>query len=85
MNVSKPIDFRVFLVPHKVNTLAHYIAMYDDVYCQSIYLAFLENPIFYQLNRDKNYDMQLKDMLSGFSGPKVDEWSRMLNLTDDLI
>lgn len=33
MNVNKAIDFRIYLVPHRVNTLAHYIAMYDDLYC----------------------------------------------------
>ena len=27
------VDLRVFLIPFKINTLAHYLAMHDDLYC----------------------------------------------------
>ena len=37
-------DVRVFLLPFKVNTLAHYLAMHDDLYCNNIYLAVTQNP-----------------------------------------
>lgn len=37
------IDIRVFLVPQNENTLGHYLAMYDDLYCQNIYNFFNSN------------------------------------------
>ena len=49
-------DFRVFLIPNKVNTLAHYLAMHDDLYCQSVYLAFTQNPFFSLLKRGTSMD-----------------------------
>ena len=39
------LDVRVFLVPQNENTLAHYLAMYDDLYCQNIYNFFNANPM----------------------------------------
>jgi hypothetical protein len=40
--VNKSIDFRIFLLPNKgINTLAHYIAMRDDLYCHLVYLPAL--------------------------------------------
>ena len=35
------VDFRVYLIPFRINTLAHYIAMHDDLYCTNIYLHSL--------------------------------------------
>ena len=36
-------DMRVFLVPQNESTLAHYLAMYDDLYCQNVYNFFNQN------------------------------------------
>ena len=47
---------RVFVIPsaypgpnqtvkHKINTLAHYLAMNDDLYCSVIYHQFALNPL----------------------------------------
>ena len=38
-SMNKAADFRVYLIPNKMSTLAHYIAMHDDIYCNVIYLA----------------------------------------------
>lgn len=38
MNFNR-FDIRVYLIPYKVNTLSHYLAMHDDLYCSNIYLA----------------------------------------------
>ena len=34
------LDVRVFLVPQNESTLAHYLAMYDDLYCHNVYNYF---------------------------------------------
>ena len=39
-------DLRIFLLPYKVNTLSHYLAMHDDVYCNNVYLKTAESPFF---------------------------------------
>ena len=51
------LDVRIFLIPQNENTLAHYIAMYDDLYCQNIYNFFNQNVL---LNRE-SIDQLLKD------------------------
>lgn len=40
LGIGKAVDFRVYLIPNKMNSLAHYIAMRDDLYCNMIYLGF---------------------------------------------
>lgn len=73
-------DFRVYLVPNKVNTLAHYLAMHDDLYCQTVYLAFTQNPIYSMLKRGASIDRQMLQAL-----PNVDEHGRVLNLMDEMV
>jgi len=34
------IDYRIYVIPYRVNTLAHYLALHDDLYCQQIYQLF---------------------------------------------
>jgi len=34
------LDIRVFLLPQNESTLAHYLAMHDDLYCHNIYNFF---------------------------------------------
>jgi hypothetical protein len=36
---------RVFIVPQGINTLAHWLAMYDDLYCQNVYNFFNSNTL----------------------------------------
>lgn len=39
---NKQVDFRVYLVPNRgISTLAHFIAMRDDLYCNNVYLPTL--------------------------------------------
>ena len=45
------MDVRVFLIPHRESTLGHYLAMYDDLYCQNIYNFFNSNTLIHTLNR----------------------------------
>lgn len=40
LSMNKSIDFRVFLLPNKLNTLAYYLAMNDDLYCNLVYQPF---------------------------------------------
>jgi hypothetical protein len=40
MSQGRNVDFRVFLIPNQINTLCNYLAMYDDMYCQQVYLQF---------------------------------------------
>jgi len=40
MSQNRAVDFRVFLIPNQVNTLCHYLAMHDDMYCTQVYLQF---------------------------------------------
>jgi hypothetical protein len=58
-SLNKAVDFRVYLIPNKINTLAHYVAMRDDLYCNSIYLAFLQNPLFSLIKKSMPMDKQL--------------------------
>lgn len=54
-NVATLNDVRVFIIPNAYpgkngenvlpNTLAHYIAMNDDIYCNLIYHQFALNPL----------------------------------------
>ena len=50
------MDIRVFLIPHRESTLGHYLAMYDDLYCQNIYNFFNSNTLLAGLNKDKGDD-----------------------------
>jgi hypothetical protein len=43
------MDIRVFLIPHRESTLGHYLAMYDDLYCQNIYNFFNSNTLIHSL------------------------------------
>ena len=43
------MDIRVFLIPHRESTLGHYLAMYDDLYCQNIYNFFNSNTLIHGL------------------------------------
>jgi len=36
---------RVFIIPQGINTLAHWLAMFDDLYCQNIYNFFNSNTL----------------------------------------
>ena len=38
-------DVRVFFIPQNNSVLAHYLAMYDDLYCQNIYNFFSQNTL----------------------------------------
>ena len=49
---------RVFVLPQGNNTLAHYLAMKDDIYCNNIYLNYLQNP-FFALAHENNENFNL--------------------------
>jgi len=55
------MDIRVFLIPHKESTLGHYLAMYDDLYCQNIYNFFNSNTLLKSLNKNSNNDKGVDD------------------------
>ncbi|CDW82225.1 UNKNOWN [Stylonychia lemnae] len=76
-------DVRVFLIPFKVNTLAHYIAMHDDLYCNNIYLAQTQNPfITATLKKNMSIDQYLQSMSQQFS---LDEQTKLMNLNDQIL
>lgn len=54
-------DFRIYIIPYKTNTLAHYIAMYDDLYCLNIYQHFTCNPMFNVAERSFDSYMRIID------------------------
>jgi hypothetical protein len=39
------LDLRVYFVPQGSSTLAHYLAMYDDLYCHNVYNFFNSNSL----------------------------------------
>jgi hypothetical protein len=40
------LDLRIFFIPFGYSILGKYMAMYDPIYCQQIYLPFTSNPFF---------------------------------------
>lgn len=94
MSQSRAVDFRVFLIPNQINTLAHYLAMYDDMYCQQVYLQFQQNPIISVLRKNLSIEEYMRRiyMQCDPSGEKRattaavdkdDEWGRTLRSIDD--
>ena len=65
------LDTRVYLIPQGQNTLAHYIAMYDDLYCQNIYSYFNSNTLLRMTCTDQesgkmypiNFKVQMESLL----------------------
>ena len=51
------MDIRVFFIPQNESTLGHYLAMYDDVYCQNVYNFFNKNSILKLCSESKGHDM----------------------------
>jgi len=47
-SISK-IEIRMYLIPLEFNTLAQYIATYDDVYNQEIFIPFIKDPLLPKL------------------------------------
>ena len=92
INMNRQTDFRVFLIPHKVNTLAQYLAMYDDLYCSMIYLPFTQNPLF-SIKTKIGIDGRIsggspvmEDQLDSLSeNLSQEEWGRTLSLMDDCL
>ena len=73
----------MFVIPYKINTLAQYIAMYDDLYCPCVYLACTQNPFFSLLKRNTSHEQYLAQLMKQNLGPE--EWGRYLTLMDDQI
>ena len=58
------MDIRVYLIPQNECTIAHYLAMYDDLYCQNIYNFFNQDSLL-ELNQGKSRDFStmIQDLL----------------------
>lgn len=63
-SIDKQRDVRIFLVPQNDNTLAHYIAMYDDLYCHNIYNFFNSNTILNLYMQDLDKERKSKNFAS---------------------
>lgn len=65
-NVNTKVEVRMYLIPHEFNSLAQYIATYDDVYNQEIFTPFIKDPLLPKLNPE----VQKK-------GPSADEGTHL--------
>lgn len=50
--IDPDTDFRLFLIPIGMNSIAHYIAMHDDLYCHNIYNYFKSNLLLNLMSDD---------------------------------
>ena len=46
------LEIRVYLIPMGFNTLSQYVATYDDMYNQEIFLPFVKDPLLPKLHPD---------------------------------
>lgn len=72
------LDIRVFLLPQNESTLAHYLAMYDDLYCHNIYNFFNSNS-FLSLSLASHFD---KAGDQNDKGPKLEMSNGLLKDLD---
>ena len=49
-NLFENIDFRIYIIPTKPNTLARYLASQDRWYCQHVYLPFINDLLLPRLD-----------------------------------
>lgn len=63
MSINKTVDFRIFLIPNRINTLSNYLAMHDDLYCQFVYLAFSQNPLFPYMSKASEEQGRLLNLM----------------------
>ena len=64
-------EIRMYLIPFGFNTLAQYMATYDDVYKQEIFIPFLKDPLLPKLSPEAIK----KDITAEEAGKYANYWS----------
>eukprot|EP00347_Sterkiella_histriomuscorum_P023566 403334151 len=76
-------DVRVFIIPHQVNTLAQYLAIHDDIYCNNIFLKITQSPILSATKRQISVDQHIQTLSQ--SQLSSEEYSRLFLLNDQIL
>ena len=61
------LDLRIYILPLQYNTLAQYIATYDDIYCTQVWAPFSIDPLLPKLS---HYEARYKGLFTKLRGPK---------------
>ena len=66
------LDIRIYLIPQQTNTLAHYLAMHDDLYCHNIYNFFTSNSLL-KMQVEVNRNITAEAPLEGGFAQQLNE------------